>query len=52
MALFAFPSIAGACRILEFNPHVTKTKDGKAAEAETRQIEARAKKATLPKHGH
>jgi hypothetical protein len=32
--------------------YVTKAKDVKAAEAETRQIEARAKKATLPKHGH
>jgi hypothetical protein len=32
--------------------YVTKAKDLKAAEAETRQIEARAKRATLPKHGH
>ncbi len=29
----------------------TKAKDLKAAEAESRQIEARAKRATLPKHG-
>jgi hypothetical protein len=32
--------------------YVTKAKDVKAAEAETRQIEARAKRTTLPKHGH
>ncbi|HEV3100174.1 MAG TPA: hypothetical protein VGY75_10730 [Candidatus Udaeobacter sp.] len=32
--------------------YVTKAKDVKAAEAETRQIEARAKKATLPKHAY
>src|SRR6266496_2660805 len=32
--------------------YVTKAKDVKAAEAESRQIEARAKKGTLPKHGH
>jgi hypothetical protein len=32
--------------------YVTKAKDVKAAEAETKQTEARAKKATLPKHGH
>jgi hypothetical protein len=32
--------------------YITKAKDVKAAEAETRQIEARAKRATLPKHGH
>jgi hypothetical protein len=32
--------------------YVTKAKAVKAAEAETRQIEARAKRATLPKHGH
>jgi hypothetical protein len=32
--------------------YVTKTKDVKTAETETRQIEARAKKAILPKHGH
>jgi hypothetical protein len=32
--------------------YVTKAKEVKAAEAETRQIEARAKKAILPKHGH
>jgi hypothetical protein len=32
--------------------YVTKAKDLKAAEAETRQIEARVKRATLPKHGH
>src|SRR6266513_1224062 len=30
--------------------YVTKAKDVKAAEAESRQIEARAKKGTLPKH--
>jgi len=52
-AAFAFPSIAGACRILEFRPDVRdETQDVKTAEAETRQIEGRAKKATLPKHGH
>ena len=33
-------------------PYVAKAKDLKAAEAETRQIEARVKRATLPKHGH
>ncbi len=32
--------------------YVTKAKDLKAAEAETRPIEARVKRATLPKHGH
>jgi hypothetical protein len=32
--------------------YLTKAKDVKAAEAETRQIEARAKTTTLPKHGH
>jgi len=32
--------------------YVTKAKDIKTAEAETRQIDVRAKKATLPKHGH
>jgi hypothetical protein len=32
--------------------YVAKAKDLKAAEAETRQIEARVKRATLPKHGH
>jgi len=32
--------------------YVTKAKDVKAAEAETSQIEARAKRTTLPKHGH
>ena len=31
--------------------YVTKAKDLKAAEAESRQMEARAKRATLPKHG-
>jgi len=52
-ALLAFPSIAAACRVLEsILTYVTKTKDVKAAQAGTRQIEARAKKAILPKHGH
>jgi hypothetical protein len=32
--------------------YLTKAKDVRAAEAETRQIEARAKTTTLPKHGH
>jgi hypothetical protein len=32
--------------------YVTKAEDLKAAEAETRQIEARTKRATLPTHGH
>ncbi len=32
--------------------YVANAKDLKAAEAETRQIEARVKRATLPKHGH
>ena len=32
--------------------YVTKAKDLKAAEAETRQIEARAKKRTPSKSGH
>jgi hypothetical protein len=32
--------------------YVTKAKDLKAAEAETRQIEARAKRGTLSKSGH
>ena len=32
--------------------YVTKAKDVKAAEAETKQIEVRAKRATLPKHRH
>jgi hypothetical protein len=32
--------------------YVTKAKDLKAAEAETRQIEARAKSGTLSKSGH
>ena len=32
--------------------YVTKAKDLKAAEAETRQIETRTKRSTLPKHGH
>ncbi len=32
--------------------YVTKAKDLKAAEAETKQIEVRAKTATLPKHRH
>ena len=32
--------------------YVTKAKDLKAAEAETRQIEVRAKRASHPKSGH
>lgn len=32
--------------------YVTKAKDVKAAEAETKQMEVRAKRATLPKHRH
>jgi hypothetical protein len=32
--------------------HVTKSKDLKAAEAESRQIEARAKRTSLSKSGH
>ena len=32
--------------------YVTKAKDVKAAEAETKQIEVRAKRGTLPKHKH
>ncbi|HZS17310.1 MAG TPA: hypothetical protein VFA51_05190 [Candidatus Udaeobacter sp.] len=32
--------------------YVTKAKDVKAAEAETKQIEVRARRATLPKHRH
>jgi hypothetical protein len=54
-AVFAFPSTAGSRSLGFWNSilqYVTKAKDLKAAEAETRQIEARAKRTSLSKSGH